>query len=172
MGTPRPLTFSHSPTPTSCPPSQSHFGTHPSATTAKIAPFFSCTYGSPFCNPLCFQIHPGMGGVYPPSRPSQTFQPSNLPTCNAFSTYPLFFHILPNSFALTKNSTLFFSSKSELFSENTRGWGVPSVSRSHGNREGAERRGTQISAWKHVTSLFLLCETANADSRTIQEPSS
>jgi len=40
-----------------------------------------------------------------------------------FSGYLLSFDILPNSFALTKNSTRLFSSKSELFSKNTRGWG-------------------------------------------------
>ena len=37
--------------------------------------------------------------------------------------YPLFFHILADSFALVKNSTLLFSSDSELFAQNTRGWG-------------------------------------------------
>ena len=35
--------------------------------------------------------------------------------------YPLFFHILADSFALTKNSTLLFSSDSKFFAQNTRG---------------------------------------------------
>src|SRR5206468_3592039 len=35
--------------------------------------------------------------------------------------YPLFFHILADSFALTQNSTLLFSSNSKLFAQNTRG---------------------------------------------------
>jgi len=55
---------------------------------------------------------------------SQTFQPANLPTgqhalqtCNLFPIYPFSFHTVPNSFALTKNSTLFFSSNSELFAQ-------------------------------------------------------
>src|SRR6266702_4734210 len=38
-------------------------------------------------------------------------------------TYSLSFHILPHSFALSKNSTPFFSSNSGLFAQNTRGWG-------------------------------------------------
>ena len=38
---------------------------------------------------------------------------------------PLYFHTLAYSFALTKNSTHFFSSDSGLFRENTRGWGTP-----------------------------------------------
>jgi hypothetical protein len=39
------------------------------------------------------------------------------------ASYPLSFDNVPNSFALAKNSTLFFSSKSKLFCENTRGVG-------------------------------------------------
>ena len=35
--------------------------------------------------------------------------------------YPLSFHILVDSFALTQNSTLLFSSNSKLFAQNTRG---------------------------------------------------
>src|SRR3989442_532426 len=37
--------------------------------------------------------------------------------------YPLSFQILADSFALTQNSTLLFSSNSKLFDQNTRGWG-------------------------------------------------
>src|SRR5713226_1742656 len=44
---------------------------------------------------------------------------------HAFLTYPLCFDILPNSFALTKISTLLFSCDSELFSKNTRVGGTP-----------------------------------------------
>ncbi len=39
--------------------------------------------------------------------------------------YPLSFHILPHSFALSKSSTLLFSIDSELFAKNTRGGGTP-----------------------------------------------
>src|SRR6266581_8976934 len=35
--------------------------------------------------------------------------------------YPLYFHILADSFALTQNSTLLFSIDSKLFAQNTRG---------------------------------------------------
>ena len=37
--------------------------------------------------------------------------------------YPVSFHILPHSFALTKNSTLLFSSNSALFGKNMGGGG-------------------------------------------------
>src|SRR5712692_4804751 len=40
-----------------------------------------------------------------------------------FLPYPLSFHILANSFAHAKNSTPLFSSDSELFAQNNRGWG-------------------------------------------------
>ncbi len=42
---------------------------------------------------------------------------------SAFS-YPLSFQILADSFALTQNSSLFFSSDSKLFAQNTRGGGI------------------------------------------------
>ncbi len=38
-------------------------------------------------------------------------------------TYPISFQALADSFALSKNSTPFFSSNSGLFAQNTRGWG-------------------------------------------------
>ncbi len=38
-------------------------------------------------------------------------------------THPLSFHILADSFALSKNSTPLFSGNSGLFARNTRGWG-------------------------------------------------
>jgi hypothetical protein len=56
------------------------------------------------------------------SLPPQTLKPS---ICQCFLAYLLPLHALANSFALIKNSTLFFSSKSELFCKNTRGWGTP-----------------------------------------------
>ena len=65
MRTLRPLTFSRSPIPTHHTSSQSHFGTNASPIPEKLPSFFSNTYGNPFCNPLCFQIHAGMGGGYP-----------------------------------------------------------------------------------------------------------
>ena len=48
---------------------------------------------------------------------------SSLGTCH--QTQVLYFHTLPNSFALVKNSTLLFSCNSELFAKNTRVWGTP-----------------------------------------------
>src|SRR5216683_4783204 len=48
----------------------SHFGSHPSAISETIPPFFSCTYVETILQPLCFQIHACNGGVYPPPRHS------------------------------------------------------------------------------------------------------
>jgi hypothetical protein len=87
MRTPRPLNFSRSPISTrpernrriQHTPSQSHFGTHPSLIPEKILSLFSNTYGNPFCNPLSFQTHAGMGG-WGIARNIQTCKPSNLPT--------------------------------------------------------------------------------------------
>ena len=47
----------------------------------------------------------------------------NVPRSNDSSIYPLSFHILAHSFALSQNPTLLFSSNSALFRKNTRGWG-------------------------------------------------
>jgi hypothetical protein len=47
------------------------------------------------------------------------------PGQDVFPGYPLSFDILPNCFAPSQNSTLFFSSNSELFCKNTRGWDTP-----------------------------------------------
>ena len=89
-----------------------------------LAPFVSVTYELPILQPFCFHIHAcngGMGGVF------------GIPawTCSSdlrFFGQLLSFDTLPHSFALIKNSTLFFSSKSELFPKNTRGWGTPHFS--------------------------------------------
>src|SRR6266571_1085438 len=50
---------------------------------------------------------------------------SQLSTLGLPIPYPLSFQTLAYSPALTKNSTLFFSSNSGLFRENTRGWDSP-----------------------------------------------
>jgi hypothetical protein len=77
MRTPGRHNFPRSPVPTSYPSSQFHFGspravcakgTHPSLIPEKLPFFFSSTYGNPFCNPLCFQIHAGMGGYTLPRQ--------------------------------------------------------------------------------------------------------
>jgi tetratricopeptide (TPR) repeat protein len=47
----------------------------------------------------------------------------NLQKCQRLLAYLLSFHAIPNSFAYAKSATRFFSSKSELFAQNTRGWG-------------------------------------------------
>src|SRR5712691_2219235 len=49
----------------------------------------------------------------------------HLPLITLHCIQVLSFHTLANSFALTKNTTLFFSSDSELFAQNNRGWGTP-----------------------------------------------
>jgi len=65
-----------------------------------------------------------------------SFKPNPCPavrlgTRSRFSIQLLFFHTLPNSFALTKNSTLLFSINYKLFCKNTGGGGrAISVSRS------------------------------------------
>jgi hypothetical protein len=51
-------------------------------------------------------------------RDLQTFQ-----RFGVFPSYLLSFQTLANSFALNKNSTLFFSINSELFAKNHPGWG-------------------------------------------------
>jgi len=52
------------------------------------------------------------------------FKRSNLWTFNVFPTYLLSFQTIAHSFALTKNSTLFFSSASALFAKNHPGGGA------------------------------------------------
>jgi hypothetical protein len=64
----------------------------------------------------------------------------------------LLFHTLPNSFALPKNSTLFFSSDSRLFAKNTRGGGrghsfAPAA---HGTL--APERGSRITSHQSLPS--------------------
>jgi uncharacterized protein YceH (UPF0502 family) len=54
---------------------------------------------------------------------SPLFLTTDTKTGARLSIQVLPFHILTNSFALPENSTLFFSSNSELFRKNTRGWG-------------------------------------------------
>jgi hypothetical protein len=91
----------------------------PSAHQPHSRPFFSCTYVEPILQPLCFDIHPCNGGMYTPlalpAIPS-SLSPSPIP----FLFTP--FHTLLRFFALTQNSTLFFSIVSALFAENWGGW--------------------------------------------------
>jgi len=49
----------------------------------------------------------------------KNFRPSDFPP---YLTYPLSFHSLPHSFALTKNAALLFSIDSTLFAKNHPGW--------------------------------------------------
>jgi hypothetical protein len=83
--------------------------------------FFSTTYEMPLAQLLSFDNLPFSWGVWG----SSTFQPSNLPTFQLASIYPLSFHTLPHSFAHAKIITLLFSSDSALFAKNNRGWGYP-----------------------------------------------
>jgi hypothetical protein len=78
---------------------------------------FSVSYELPILQPLCFEIHACNGGCIPPN--SAWNPPARSP-----AHYPLCIHLLAHSFALIKNSSLFFSSDSALFHKNTRG-GVP-----------------------------------------------
>ena len=93
--------------PSFSPRSHSHFGSHPNFTTAKIAPFFSCTYQLQISQPFYFDIHTKCPGVYYlPALHLGTLLPCTLP-------YPLCIHILPHSFALfcthQKLNSLLFS---------------------------------------------------------------
>jgi hypothetical protein len=98
----------------------SRFGSHLALIPEKIGPFFSRTYVEPILQPFCFQIHACNGGlgVPPLALPLSSTIPSSLDPI----PYPLSFHILAHSFAfffaLIKNSTLFFSSISALFTQN------------------------------------------------------
>jgi hypothetical protein len=73
------------------------------------------------------QLTPIESNSYKNHREEGTLPHFNPQTCPRFLTYLFSFHTLPNSFALAKNSTRFFSSNSELFRKNTRGWGTPPV---------------------------------------------
>ena len=91
----------------------SHSGTHPPTFKSKLR--CSCGAEIPIrsgrSNLQMRPLHPEWG--------YGTFQRSN-----DFSTYPLSFHTLAHSFALTKNSTLLFSSNSALFTQKHPGVGV------------------------------------------------
>src|SRR5882762_1638547 len=84
-------------------------------------------------NPFVCHSYENCRGVYQqfPFRNGFTtgdpsmFKRSNLWTFNVFPTYLLFFQTCAHSFALMKNSTLFFSIDSALFAKNHPGWGVP-----------------------------------------------
>jgi hypothetical protein len=81
---------------------------------------------NPFADPhpltpvasILLRKHGGEGAPFPQPSDVQTFGPSDV-----FPTYPLSFQILAHSFALSKNSTLLFSSASALFAKNDPGWG-------------------------------------------------
>src|SRR2546427_1781195 len=62
----------------------------------------------------CHTSEPPRGALAPPPVGRSRVLP----------TYPLYFHILVHSIALAENSTLLFSSNSELFCKNTRGGGT------------------------------------------------
>jgi hypothetical protein len=93
-------------------PSNPHSGTH---FTVAYLPLFSITSTMPILQLLSFDGLPSNGGYPPP--------PQNLGRLSLIPyPYSLSFHILPHSFALTKITTLLFSSDSVLFAQN-RGWG-------------------------------------------------
>jgi hypothetical protein len=79
-------------------PSQSHFGTHLSMIPEKIPSLFSNTYGNPFCNSLCFQIHAGMGGVGGSSQPSNPQMRCLHPGWGYGTLQPVNAHYPPKSF--------------------------------------------------------------------------
>src|ERR1700693_4372712 len=56
------------------------FRSSPHRSTARIAPFFSSTYGDPFCNPFIFKFMQEWGG----RTPSSTLGPANDWTCSRF----------------------------------------------------------------------------------------
>ena len=88
--------------------------------------FFSTTCAMLILQVLSFDNDPslmgGIGGVLNVSM----FRPSNVHTM--FRPIPCVFKLLRtllHFFALTKISTLLFSSASALFGQNTGGWGIP-----------------------------------------------
>src|SRR5258708_37748461 len=91
--------------------------------------FFSTTCAMPILQVLSFDNDPSlMGGIggCPQRFNVQTFRPSNVHTM--FRPIPFVFILLRTLlrfFALTKISTLLFSSASALFGQNTGGWGSP-----------------------------------------------
>jgi hypothetical protein len=122
----------------------------PLAKSHFLSPFFSAPsalFQVPYPASPLFATHTKTAGVCPDSSQFGTrtsplqlqfvflspffwnVQPSNLRTRKRVLTYPLSFHILVNSFALTKMITLFFSSDSALFAKNHPGWGYPPLSK-------------------------------------------
>ena len=78
----------------------------------EFAPLFSVTSTMLFPEPFSFQTLASLPGGVPPS---------SVPTSPSGFHHFLLFHIRAHSFALTQNSTHFFSSDSALFAQNTRG---------------------------------------------------
>ncbi len=71
---------------------------------------------------ICHTSNIPPGGAHGLSD-ARTSTPASVPTIPPTINYPLSFHILAHSFALTKTSTLLFSIASALFAKNHRGWG-------------------------------------------------
>jgi hypothetical protein len=130
----------------------------PSLEHSHLSSFFSCTYRNPILQPRSFDIHTKCPGVYPLA----------VHTCRRlkmFPNYPIYFHILAHSFALTKNSTLLFSSASALFPENHPGWGYPpfpALDRSRGLSRSEPVTNQQSPLRSHCSRRPLVQQSAKA----------
>jgi hypothetical protein len=88
-----------------------------------LSPAFSSDYEMQISQPLSLDIDTKCPGVYAPLFASRSFSMFGRPPLPCVRTYPLSFQTLANSFASIKNSTLLFSTNSELFAEKHPGWG-------------------------------------------------
>jgi hypothetical protein len=115
-------------------------------------PLHPWTFHSPYTLPpsvgrKSFACLPAVAGHSYENCRGHIFQTKRFSLSLLCANYPLSFDNVPNSFALRKNSTLFFSSKSKLFCENTRGVGVTSL-----KRYVFQSKGPSL-----LATLFILC---------------
>jgi len=82
-----------------------------------LSPAFSSDYEMQISQPLSLDIDTKCREYTLPSLSSRSFSTFGRPPLPCVRTYPLSFQILANSFASIKNSTLLFSTNSELFAE-------------------------------------------------------
>src|SRR5712664_3085246 len=98
-----------------------------------------------------YKQHRGWGPILPNSE----LATRHLPLPTRHFTQVLSFHILAHSFALIKISTLLFSSDSELFAQNTQGWGccysgapprkqIPRLRSGRGRKQGGREKLPQL----------------------------
>jgi len=104
-----------------CSPSPKSFHCHRSENSA-VSPAIATDPKTPRNNPCRCHTSETPRGVVTPYIPY-----FNLSTVQCELTYPLYFHILANSFALIKTTIPLFSTDSALFAKNHPGWGTLSL---------------------------------------------